>query len=92
MLDLLVATDVVRRQMKEMDAPKTPRTGRREVVRPKRSALRTCSETSSGRPNACEALPTETPARSATSRSRTRFCSPCGIAGILRRNEPFQVL
>ena len=43
MLDLLVATDVVRRQMKEMDAPKTRRTERREVVRPKRSALRTSS-------------------------------------------------
>jgi len=42
MLDLLVATDLVRRQMKEMDAPKT-RTERREVVRPKRSALRSSS-------------------------------------------------
>jgi hypothetical protein len=43
MLDLLVATDLVRRQMKEVDAPKTPRTERREGVRPKRSVVRTTS-------------------------------------------------
>ena len=42
MLDLLVATDLVRRQMK-MDAPKVPRTERREAVRPRRSAVRATS-------------------------------------------------
>ena len=43
MLDLLVATDVVRRQMREVDTPKAPRTERREAERPKRSAVRTTS-------------------------------------------------
>ena len=41
--------------------------GRRE-----HAPARTSSDTRSGRPNACDALPTETPARAATSRSRTR--------------------
>ncbi len=43
MLDLLVATDAVRRRTKESHTPKAPRVETRKPVRPRRSALRSTS-------------------------------------------------
>lgn len=43
MLDLLVATDLVRSQTKEAHAPKAPRVETRKAVRPERAGLRSLS-------------------------------------------------
>lgn len=43
MLDLLVATDAVRRRMERAHAPKAPRVETRTTERPKRSVLRSTS-------------------------------------------------
>jgi hypothetical protein len=43
MLDLLVATDAVRRRTKESHTPKAPRLDTRKAVRPGRTALRATS-------------------------------------------------
>ena len=43
MLDLLVATDAVRRRTKESHAPKAARVETRKAVRPRRAVLRSTS-------------------------------------------------
>jgi hypothetical protein len=43
MLDLLVATDAVRRRTKEFHAPKAARVETRKAVRPRRAVLRSTS-------------------------------------------------
>ena len=43
MLDLLVATDLVRKQTQESLAPKAPRVEARKTVRPERVGLRSLS-------------------------------------------------
>jgi hypothetical protein len=43
MLDLLVATDLVRRRTQELHAPKARRVESRKAVRPRRAVLRSSS-------------------------------------------------
>lgn len=59
MLDLLVATDLVRRQTQQSLAPKAPRVDPRKAVRPQRAALRSLSATAlRGLANRLEPSPT----------------------------------